>query len=309
MVVGLGAISVDLILGVALMSIGAIWFVFTLSPIQRAIPVAVVRKRDLALSIQGANFTTRDDGRAIVQIVASVLNRRAPTILHSWKLDLRTGERMLTGRALGGRWPDYLGTPDLLAEMTGREPLGVATVEGSLYFGMPLQKEELDAAKIDGTLVLCAKDRYDKIWSVSKDLSELVQEGERETLAVPTADQDEHAALISGTWTGNTFEHFGQLAGTGPPGGGGGAIPMTRGSWSLTGAVRCSASSSSNMQPHTRTQTVGLFLRIGPTCDWKSWASPGALWLTPSTWIREPSWRTMRRESAPRMAARSIDHE
>lgn len=38
----------------------------------------------------------------------------------------------------------------------------------------------------------------------------------------------EPAPLIGGNWTGNTFEHVGQLVGVGPPGGPG-VIPMTQG--------------------------------------------------------------------------------
>jgi len=38
--------------------------------------------------------------------------------------------------------------------------------------------------------------------------------------------QSQPAPLIGGTWTGNTFEHFGQFVGTGLPGG---AIPVTPG--------------------------------------------------------------------------------
>jgi hypothetical protein len=146
----------------------------------------------MKLSVGGGVFN--DPGypdRVRIQLSVTVVNKGAPSTLHSWRLHLTIGGTELEGHHIPGGEP-LAGSPHWkpLDEITGTSPLPTGQVSGLLLFIVNISKERLDAqsSKPDEVFsaILSVTDARQSEWTATVDFHELMAQAH---LTIPSVPQ------------------------------------------------------------------------------------------------------------------------
>ena len=143
------------------------------------LPVRVVRRFKLDMSIKDLVFTTTDGPRGRIELVATLVNKGgSATVLHSWDLELRLPNRTERGHHLPDIEAISTGRPSL-SDATAVVPMPPGTLRGYLTFGfLHFTKDDEREAKEGGTLTLSATDQSGMVWTFTQSIPEIVALGE-----------------------------------------------------------------------------------------------------------------------------------
>jgi hypothetical protein len=143
------------------------------------LPVRVVRRFKLDMSIKDLVFTTMDGPGGRIELVATLVNKGgAATVLHSWELELRLPNRTERGHHLPDIKAISTDRPSL-SDATAVIPMPPGTLRGYLTFGfLHFTKDDEREAKGGGTLALSATDQSGMVWTFTQSIPEIVALGE-----------------------------------------------------------------------------------------------------------------------------------